>query len=101
MKLTRLSREEWIFVEINRDLLEVSPFRFEGFSAVEGEGIVCMSSEHLGQNKQSTKRVFSDLCWLLNSSVQSFGTYANLLTSSEWDTILPDLLLPQHWTEYI
>ena len=38
--------------------------------------------------------------WLLNSSVQSFCTYANLLTSSELDTILPDLLLPRHWAEY-
>ncbi len=40
------------------------------------------------------------LCWLLYSSVRSFGTHANLLTSSEWDIILPDLLLPRHWTDY-
>jgi hypothetical protein len=40
------------------------------------------------------------LCWLLNSSVQSFGTYANLLTSSEWDTILPNFLLSRRWVEY-
>ncbi len=40
------------------------------------------------------------LCWLLNSSIHSFGPYANLLISSEWDTILPDLLLPRHWAKY-
>jgi hypothetical protein len=38
----------------------------------------------------------ASLCWLLNSSVQSFGTYANLLTSSERDTLLPDHLIPRH-----
>ena len=40
------------------------------------------------------------LCWLLNSSIQSFGTFANLLPSSEWDTTLPDLLLPRRWVEH-
>jgi len=38
--------------------------------------------------------------WLLNSSIQSFGTFANLLPSSEWDTTLPDLLLPRRWVEH-
>jgi hypothetical protein len=71
------------------------------FVATDIEGLIQRVNKGgcLGNSRFTS--LFPILCWLLNSSIQSFGTFANLLPSSEWDSTLPDLLLPRRWVEHI